>query len=153
MGNILKRKSEYSYSAFRSDIVWFIHNCHVTQQKTMVSEACSELEKFVDNEISSAKDCSECYEMNFQDLTTFIHSCSKKHKLIYAKSPDFCFFPAKLMRELDDGTVSVRYFGDTTADRVNPDSIRDYSGNSPDGGSPVNDCCTVVAIPIAHGDC
>lgn len=38
------------------------------------------------------------------------------------------------MRKLNNGTISVRYFGDATADRVNPDFICDYSGNSPDGG-------------------
>lgn len=138
MADIETKANACSYSEFRSDIIWFIHDCHIVHKSDdTILGACTELEKAVDNEIFCAKDCTECYEMYFRDPKTFTMACSKNHKLIWAKSTDFCYFPAKLMRELSDGTVPVRYFGDVLADRLTTEFICDYSAKSPDGGSPI----------------
>lgn len=136
MANIKKKANEYSFSEFRSDISWFIHNCNVKHSHDKsILEACFELENFVDEEIRSSKDCSECYEILWILTKGYTLPCSKKHKMIWAKSSDFCYFPAKCLREWDDGSVSVHYFGDNTVDRVSRDSFCEYSAKCPDDGS------------------
>lgn len=100
-----------------------------------VIEACNDLETFIKREITSAKECNKCYELSFKNDKGITIPCSKKHELVWAKSDEFCYFPAKLIHRYDDDSVSVRYFGDYTADRLNADCVRPYSETCPDAGA------------------
>lgn len=137
MAYIRNKSVDYKlFSEFRSDIAWFIHNCKImhVQIDFSIVDACNKLEIFVDCEISNAKDCNECYNIAFENDNGLTLPCSKKHKIVWAKSTGYCYYPAKLMREFDDGTVSVRYF-DLTVDRLKADFVCDYSQSCPDRGS------------------
>lgn len=86
-----KAKSYNDYNEFYSDVLWFSHACHATQSSNIkIEHANKQMCKFLEEEISSMKDCPECYENAylFSDVG-FVKTCQKKHEVIWAKSNDY----------------------------------------------------------------
>lgn len=136
MAKILKKAEEYNFFDFWSDVSWLVHNCHVRYPTDdTIIDASNDFKKFVDEEISSSKECTECFEIIFRNSNGFSIPCKNKHELVWAKSPKFCYFPAKLMRRFDDESISVRYFGDQCSDRIEAGNFRAYSEICPDAGT------------------
>lgn len=137
LAQIVKNAQNYSFSGLYSDVSWLAHNCRIKFPVAKhIIDAADDFERFIGEEIISAKECEECFEISFNSEKGISIPCSKKHVLVWAKAGDFCFYPAKLMRRFDDGSVSVRFFGDYTGEKINAGSFFNYSPtNCPDNGS------------------
>lgn len=131
---IRKKSSSYeSFCEFRIDLSWFIHNCQIVySQNTDIFDAAQQLLKFVDEEIISVTNCTQCYEnaYKFRD-TSFTMSCATPHLLVWAKAPGYVFWPAKAM-SAKDGKIHVRFFGDHTTFNAKPSDCYLFSIESPD---------------------
>ena len=58
--------------------------------------------------------------------------CAKKHAVVWAKSIDYPYWPAKLICINEDGLNCVRYFGDHSMDILANDKICPYSEDYPE---------------------
>lgn len=128
MATIIRKASEYqNFSDFRSDISFFVHNCSIMNGfNATVMSAANTLKTYVDEDIDSITACSECYSNEYHDSKgAFNTLCSKMHSVVWAKSEDFDYWPAKLMN-MCDGMAKVRYFGDHTADSIPVEHCCDF---------------------------
>lgn len=79
--------NEYYSSEFQLEFSWFIHNVHIKfSNNSDFITACNELNQRFHEEILSAMDCFECYEITFRDIPNdFLAPCKKKQDLVWAK--------------------------------------------------------------------
>lgn len=130
----IERKAEQytSFCEFKTDTEWFIHNCEImypTVEK--IKNAIESLRRFIDDEIESIIDCTQCFGNTCSDSDdSFVITCTPVHPIIWARSSGFGFWPAKFMR-FDGGKVRVRYFGDHLSDVVQLKNCYKYSEKLP----------------------
>lgn len=158
ISKIKKKAEEHKYKTYadlRDDFSTFIGNILATSQSASVEDAASKLLQLVDDEIASITTCNSCYQLAFKHRkTSFTMVCPEPHLLIWAKPPEYNYWPAKLMKicQDDEQKVNVRFFGDHTVydlpvsdcllySATNPDAIDDKSLN--DG----YDMAVKVSIP------
>lgn len=127
---IQKKAEKYSnFFELRMDILWFIHNCaicHATKRE--ISKAARQLDKYIDEEILSIEQCAQCYENAFlHPQESFVMKCDQKHPIVWAKSENFDYWPAKQMSKDEDGSIHVRYFGEHTVDRISIGNYYDFA--------------------------
>lgn len=127
-----KAESHASFYDFRTDILWFIHNCCIQYGGDVdVQTAIGSLKKYVDEEIDSVIDCAQCFLNAYKHATDgFIMVCQPPHPIVWAQSSGFGFWPAKAMRG-NDNLLRVRYFGDHTNDVVPFEKCYKYSTEPP----------------------
>lgn len=108
-----------NFSEFRNDILWFIHNCNIYYDDgSDILNAANEIMRFVDEEIMSVTQCTECYSISSAHSTgSFVMTCSRLHPAIWARSENFYFWPAKAIGRNGE-LVYVRYFGDHCVDYI-----------------------------------
>lgn len=127
-----KAESYNSFFDFRTDVLWFIHNCciqHATDND--VQTAITSLELYVDEEIASVIDCTQCFTNAYNHRDDgFVLVCQRPHPVIWAQSSGFSYWPAKAMRA-NKNQLRVRYFGDHTNDVVPFGKCYKYSTEPP----------------------
>lgn len=96
---MMKISTYESFMELRIDMSWFVHNCQTIHSKNnAIIEASNNLMKYVDEDIESIKDCSECYVKAFEfPDTSFTMTCERPHLLVWAKIGRFPYWPAKAM--------------------------------------------------------
>lgn len=146
----LKAENYASFNAFRDDISWIVHNCYISPgSDKKIGPAAKRLEQFVDEEIECLLDCKQCYlasnEHGIDKAAIMV--CDKRHTLIWALATGTSFWPAKLMRVIDD-TVRVRYFGDNTCETILGTSCYHYSTEPPRKADTTDELYTIALTVI-----
>ncbi|CAF1555778.1 unnamed protein product, partial [Didymodactylos carnosus] len=106
-------KKYASTEAFIADVKWIYHNCVVfnggNSKFTSVARSLVKIAKHEMNEISI---CPECYLRSVLSTTKnwFCEPCHVPHPLVWSKMKGFPFWPAKVLRIVND-EVDVRFFG------------------------------------------
>lgn len=128
----IKTESYVSFFDFRTDILWFIHNCFILHWADEdIKTAIKLLIQYVDEEIESVFDCTQCYSNAYKHSDDgFVMLCEPPHPIIWARSDGFRFWPAKALR-ITGETVRARYFGDHTNAVVPLTSCYSYSTEPP----------------------
>lgn len=126
----LSRKKYHSTRMFLSDLKWILHNTIIShggksvhcQASHLHSDRCLEQSRMSQNartllrkarhETSEIEICSDCYLRSAQPelIDWFIKPCSIPHVLCWAKMKSYQFWPAKVLRIVND-QVDVRFFG------------------------------------------
>ncbi|XP_047143533.1 zinc finger MYND domain-containing protein 11 isoform X1 [Hydra vulgaris] len=110
----VKKKEFDSLAKFHYEIEWLFHNAVIfyggdhklaTLARVVVLDG--------QNELSQIDICSDCYIMsNERPLHWYSHPCKTPHKIVYAKLGSDPHWPAKVLRENEDGSsIDVRFFG------------------------------------------
>lgn len=114
---ISKMAKDYDFDKLLSDLSWFVHNSKVAHpRKADLHKAASQLLEFVKNDISIIKSCIGCFNNICNKENGIIENCGKKHPLVWAKTGDNNYWPAKQLDVKEDSTVVVWYFGDQEVD-------------------------------------
>lgn len=96
-----------------------------------IASAVAKLERYVDEEIESIMDCTQCYSNAFENPSeSNVKLCSQVHPVIWAQSDGYDFWPAKAMR-CKGQEIRIRYFGDHTVDNISYEKCYKYSENPP----------------------
>lgn len=120
-------------SDLRADIFIFVENIKICYKEAMI-KAATELLKSIDDEIISISTCTSCYSLAYHHpLESFTMPCLKPHLLIWARAPNWPYYPAKLMKicDNDENMVNVRFFGDHTVYDVAAKECYLYSKEHP----------------------
>lgn len=128
-----KAKTYKSVHEFRTDISWVVHNCAILDpEKIEIKNEFSQLVEYVDSEILDVSQCVHCYENAYHfKKSSFVMTCVKLHKIIWAQMEGFNFWPAKIL-SVNDGIVHVRFFGDHTLGDIPNDKCFLFSEQPPD---------------------
>lgn len=147
--------SDYkSFFELRNDLSWFIHNCKILHStKPGIMGPVNELEKFVDDEIFSIYACPECYSNASTHPDGSIEiPCQKMHPVIWAKSNDYSYWPAKVMACNND-TVVVEYFAEHTIDNIPLQNCFKFSPQPPEKNETENDTLYAAALKVYMMNC
>lgn len=104
---------------FLSDVYWIRHNCYVcvpSDEHPLVKSA-NEIAQVALQEIDLIKTCADCYKNvhTIKSKDYFIEPCLKPHRLVWAKTSGYPFWPAKVVRYNEHmDSVKVIYFQDHT---------------------------------------
>lgn len=128
-----KAKNYKSFSELREDISWFKHNCKIHQPSSRtVLKASDEIEKYVDDEISSIQTCTECYvNASENPRDSFVMTCQQVHPIVWAKTDGYHYWPAKVMFNQNE-SVHVRYFGDHSVSTIPVQNCYLFSSEPPE---------------------
>lgn len=135
MNSIIK-KNYSSFDELREDFAWLAHNClaiHPSNEK--VVKAAKSLVDLLEAEIYNLALCRQCYKNAYEHPeNSFTMLCDHPHLLLWVNCGKYGFWPSKLMRCEDDGTVTVRYFGDYTNATINSTECLLFSEKTPVNG-------------------
>lgn len=73
---------------------------------------------FIRGEITSLKQCIECYDMAVKSNAAFVMACKFFHPIVWAKPEGYCHWPAKVVEMCNNDSIFVRYFGDHMSEAV-----------------------------------
>lgn len=63
-------------------------------------------------DIDEMNQCKNCYYMsNAKPRNWFAQPCDPPHELVYAKLKGFSYWPSKVIRQMDEDKLDVRFFG------------------------------------------
>lgn len=75
--------------------------------------------------------CSECFQNYDEEVPgSFTYVCKSQHKVVWAKSKNLRYWPAKVFKE-DANWAIVQYFGTRSIARIDSNSIIDISEPNP----------------------
>lgn len=101
--------------------------------KPKILNAIDSLVKIVDGEILIMTKCIDCYElMSSYGDKGFKMVCNSMHPIIWAKSADFGYWPAKAI-SFEKNMVFLKYFGDHAFEAIPLESCYEYSPQPPEG--------------------
>lgn len=134
LSQIKEKSPNYdSFLEFRIDINWFVHNCIIEfKRKKEVCTQANSLLDYVDNDIISVKNCTECFENSYRfPEDSFVMPCQKPHLLIWVRGTIFPYWPAKAMSVVGN-LVHVRFFQDHHILNVDPKDCYLFSEQYPE---------------------
>ncbi|CAG0888318.1 unnamed protein product [Darwinula stevensoni] len=113
--SICKKVHEKVYTCteeFMADILQIQHNnCVFFGPESLPGALSAVMVNECQYEIDEMKLCRDCYlTSNVKMDNWFSQPCRPPHKLVFAKQTGFPFWPAKVMRELEND-VNIRFFG------------------------------------------
>lgn len=125
-----------SFLEFSTDISWFIHNCCIMNASVKkLMNAVKALKVYVDEEIQSIVDCTQCYsDADEINNGAFVDLCDPVHPLVWAKSNGYSYWPAKVMGT-QGNNVRVQYFGDHSNDTLPVGNCYKFCAENPSGPS------------------
>ncbi|GFQ95694.1 protein kinase C-binding protein 1 [Trichonephila clavata] len=109
----IKQKLYGCTEAFLADVKWILHNsCVFNGSQHPLSTNAKSLVKACDNDMQEIEVCPDCFMHSIvRNKYWFSEVCRKPHPLVWAKLKGFPYWPAKVVRIADDGTVDARFFG------------------------------------------
>lgn len=131
---IKKKSADYqSFNELREDVSWLRHNCEVYHKNSRkIMNATKELVKFIDDEISIMKNCTECYQNAYENpKSSATMPCSLSHPVVWAKTDGFTYWPAKAVA-FDGKVVHVIYFNEHTTSKVLTEKCYAFSATPPE---------------------
>lgn len=145
-----KAASYTSFHEFKSDLLWFEHNCAVMTGDSKTLDEASAYVKSIKEEIASIFECAECFDVAISHPVDFFTiPCKKNHPVVWAKPDNYVYWPAKLVTKHEDDTVHVRFFGDHTVENIPASSYTIFTENQPGNGQ----CCDTELYTIALEVC
>lgn len=127
------KKTYTSFAELREDFSWFIHNCLTVTAGKIKKDAekgAKRLLNLIDDEIYNLLLCSKCYENAYKRPDESV-ACDPPHILLWVDCKVYGYWPAKLMRCVDDHNVTVRYFGDYSNDTIDAGNCLMFSNTAP----------------------
>ena len=110
----VNRKEFDSLAKFHYEIEWLFHNAVIFYGgENKITNLARIVVLDGQNELSQIDICSECYiRSNDRAKNWFCTPCKPPHRIVYAKLGNDPAWPAKVLRENEDGSsVDVRFFG------------------------------------------
>ncbi|KAH9520198.1 Zinc finger MYND domain-containing protein 11 [Bulinus truncatus] len=98
---------------FLADAKIILHNCTLVfgDDKNGMADLASLMVKDCKYELDEIELCANCYYMsNYKPEDWFSQPCNPPHDIVYAKQKGYCYWPAKVVRDLG-GKYDVRFFG------------------------------------------
>lgn len=130
-----KNENEYNFDELLADISWFVHNCKIAHPRwPKLLKATNSLIDFVNNLIKIIEVCMGCFGNLVARKNGMTLQCGKEHPLVWAKSGENSFWPAKQLRVNEDSTIFVWYFGDYETDTVPANLCKSFAEKCPDDG-------------------
>ncbi|ESO04103.1 hypothetical protein HELRODRAFT_79586, partial [Helobdella robusta] len=111
----IKKKFYGSPEAFVADFKWILHNCVVFNGKNhSLTTVAKTIVKMCCHEVNELLICPDCYLNScIKDSDDwFCEPCRIPHTLVWAKMKGYPYWPAKVLREDNNGQVDVRFFGE-----------------------------------------
>lgn len=104
-----------SISEFESDVYLAVHNIVVMNGVgSALATIAADILADCRYDVQEIRVCADCYRMSNEPHHPhwFCRPCFPPHRLVFAKHKGFPFWPAKVIRELDEGRLDVRFFGE-----------------------------------------
>ena len=103
-----------SIHQFEKDVFTILHNISIYQgDDSSMANIAREMLKDCQFYLRELEQCRDCFFHSNEKLDDhwFCQPCRPPHKLVFAKQKGFPYWPAKVMKENNDNTIDVRFFG------------------------------------------